>query len=43
VKKAAAYDCLIEKLKVIEPDASRESVVKKLITFAQRSGRNSKR
>jgi hypothetical protein len=31
VKKAAAYDCLIEKLIVIEPDASRESVVKKLI------------
>jgi len=30
VKKAAAYDCLIEKLKVIEPDASRESVVKKI-------------
>jgi hypothetical protein len=29
VKKAAAYGCLIEKLKVIEPDASRESVVKK--------------
>jgi hypothetical protein len=27
---AAAYDCLIEKLKVIEPDASRESVVKKI-------------
>jgi hypothetical protein len=30
VKKAAAYDCLIEKLKVIEPDASRENVVKKI-------------
>jgi hypothetical protein len=30
VKKAAAYDTLIEKLKVMEPDASRESVVKKI-------------
>ena len=30
VKKAAAYDTLIEKLKVLEPDASRESVVKKI-------------
>jgi hypothetical protein len=30
VKKAAAYDNLIEKLKVLEPDASRESVVKKI-------------
>ncbi|XP_069702767.1 uncharacterized protein [Periplaneta americana] len=29
-KKAAAYDSLIEKLKVIEPDASRETVVKKI-------------
>ena len=30
VKKAAAYDTLIEKLKVLEPDASQESVVKKI-------------
>jgi hypothetical protein len=30
VKKAAAYDTLIEKLRVLEPDASRESVVKKI-------------
>jgi hypothetical protein len=30
VQKAAAYDTLIEKLKVLEPDASRESVVKKI-------------
>jgi len=30
VKKAVAYDNLIEKLKVLEPDASRESVVKKI-------------
>jgi hypothetical protein len=30
VKKAAAYDNLIVKLKVLEPNASRESVVKKI-------------
>ena len=30
VKKAAAYDNLIEKLKMLEPNASRESVVKKI-------------
>ena len=30
IKKAAAYDILIEKLKAIEPDATRDSVVKKI-------------
>ncbi|PNF27251.1 hypothetical protein B7P43_G05318, partial [Cryptotermes secundus] len=30
VKKAAAYDVLIEKLKPLEPDATRDSVVKKI-------------
>lgn len=30
VKKAAAYDILIEKLKPLEPDAVRDSVVKKI-------------
>jgi hypothetical protein len=33
VKKAVAYDNLIEKLKVLEPDASRGSVVKKINTL----------
>lgn len=30
VKKAAAYDVLIDKLKPMEPDATRDSVVKKI-------------
>jgi hypothetical protein len=30
VKKAAAYDVLIEKLKPLEPDATRDSEVKEI-------------
>jgi hypothetical protein len=30
VNKAAAYDVFIEKLKPLEPDATRDSVVKKI-------------